>query len=70
MNKQYKIGRINNQSFISCLKKRQKNGKAGVVLIVLDAPIGLTLEETVRGLCDKVLHHIDRYAKFIRKLDR
>ena len=47
----------------------EKSGKPGVLLIALETPVGLTLEETVRDLCDQVLGHINGYMEFIRKLN-
>ena len=49
-------------------EEKTEKSRSGSILIALETPIGLTLEETVQALCNQVLYHIDRYTEFKSKI--
>lgn len=47
---------------------KTEKSRAGSILIALETPIGLSLEETVQDLCNQVLCHIDGYMEFSKRI--
>ena len=47
--------------------RKQKNRKIGIIMIALDPPIGLTLDESAQYLAQQVLSYLEKCKRFIDK---